>query len=115
MQVVVGSDPAPPTIQVTERGGASGSRREDARPRGASIPSMVLAGLEIDQQGLQDLCRDLLVEFRPGESVGLRFFRIQDEQGGLFGHPVDLSTPGFLSPHFREHVEKESVPSYEAA
>ena len=100
---------------------------------------MVLAGLEIDQQGLQDLCRrhgiqrlslfgsrlrgearpdsdvDLLVEFRPGESVGLRFFRIQDEQGGLFGHPVDLSTPGFLSPHFREHVEKESVPIYEAA
>jgi predicted nucleotidyltransferase len=35
--------------------------------------------------------------------------------GGLFGHPVDLSTPGFLSPHFRDHVEKESVPIYEAA
>jgi predicted nucleotidyltransferase len=95
--------------------------------------------MEIDQKRLQDLCRrhgirrlslfgsrlrgearpdsdvDLLVEFQPGASVGLRFFRIQDELGGLFGHPVDLSTSGFLSPHFRDQVEKESVPIYEAA
>jgi predicted nucleotidyltransferase len=100
---------------------------------------MVLAGLDIDKARLRELCRrhgiqrlalfgsrlrgdagpesdvDLLVEFQPGESVGLRLFRIQDELTGLFGHPVDLLTPGFLSPHFRSRVEKESVPIYEAA
>lgn len=100
---------------------------------------MILAGLEFDQKRLQELCRrhgiqrlavfgsrihgdarpnsdvDLLVEFQPGTSVGLRFFRIQDELTGLFGHPVDLSTPGFLSPHFRDQVAKESVRIFEAA
>lgn len=100
---------------------------------------MVLAGLEFDQNGLQNLCRrhgvrrlalfgsrlhgdarretdvDLLVEFQPGASVGLRLFRIQDELTGLLGHPVDLSTPAFLSPHFRDQVVKESFPIYEAA
>lgn len=100
---------------------------------------MVLAGLEFDQKRLHELCRrhgiqrlavfgsrvhgdarpnsdvDLLVEFQPGASVGLRFFRIQDELTGLFGQPVDLSTPGFLSPYFRDQVAKESVRIFEAA
>lgn len=100
---------------------------------------MVLAGLEIDQKRLQELCRrhgirrlallgsrlhgearpdsdvDLLVEFQPGASVGLRFFRIQDELTGLFGHPVDLSTPGFLSPNFRDQIVNEAVGIYEAS
>jgi uncharacterized protein len=99
---------------------------------------MALAGLEFEQKGLQELCRrhgvrrlalfgsrlrggarpdsdvDLLVEFHPDASVGLRFFRIQDELTGILGHTVDLSTPAFLSPHFRDQVVKESVPIYEA-
>jgi len=100
---------------------------------------MVLAGLEFDQKRLQELCLrhgiqrlalfgsrlrgdarpdsdvDLLVEFQPGANVGLRFFRIQDELTGLFGQAVDLSTPAFLSPHFRDRVVKESVGIYEAS
>ncbi len=58
---------------------------------------------------------DILVEFIHGRSVGLRFFTIQDELSGLFGRPVDLNTPGFLSPHFRDRVLHEALPLYEAA
>jgi predicted nucleotidyltransferase len=58
---------------------------------------------------------DLLVEFLPGTRVGLRLITIQDELTALLGRPVDLCTPGFLSPHFRERVLGEAVPLYEAA
>jgi predicted nucleotidyltransferase len=58
---------------------------------------------------------DILVEFIPGRSVGLRFITIQDELSALFGKPVDLNTPGFLSPHFRDRVLREALPLYEAA
>jgi uncharacterized protein len=58
---------------------------------------------------------DLLVEFQPGTTVGLRFITIQDELSALLGRDVDLNTPGFLSPHFRERVLAEAVPLYEAA
>jgi hypothetical protein len=58
---------------------------------------------------------DILVEFIPGRSVGLRFITIQDELSNLFGRPVDLATEGFLSPHFRDRVLREAQPLYEAA
>ncbi len=58
---------------------------------------------------------DVLVEFEPGASVGLRFITIQDELSALLGRRVDLNTAGFLSPHFRERVLREAVPLYEAA
>ncbi|MFZ5787378.1 MAG: nucleotidyltransferase family protein, partial [Acidobacteriota bacterium] len=58
---------------------------------------------------------DILVEFIPGRSVGLRFVAIQDELSALFGRPVDLNTPGFLSPHFRDRVLREAMPRHEAA
>ncbi len=58
---------------------------------------------------------DILVEFIPGRSVGLRFITIQDELSALFGTPVDLNTPAFLSPHFRGRVLHEAQPLYEAA
>ena len=58
---------------------------------------------------------DVLVEFLPGTTVGLRFITIQDELTALLGREVDLCTPGFLSPHFRERVVDEALPLYEAA
>lgn len=58
---------------------------------------------------------DILVDFIPGRSVGLRFITIQDELSALFGQPVDLNTPGFLSPHFRDRVLHEAQRLYEAA
>ncbi len=97
------------------------------------------AVLEIDQRKLAELCRqhgirrlavfgsaarrelhpdsdiDLLVEFIPGHNVGLQFIAIQDELSNLVGREVDLNTPGFLSPHFRDRVTAEAIPIYEAA
>ncbi len=58
---------------------------------------------------------DVLVEFLPGTAVGLRFITIQDELSALFGRPVDLNTPAFLSRHFRERVLHEARALYEAA
>ena len=58
---------------------------------------------------------DLLVEFLPGERVGLRFITVQEELQALLGRRVDLNTLAFLSPHFRDRVEAEAVPLYEAA
>ena len=58
---------------------------------------------------------DLLVEFERGRPVGLRFIAIQDERSELLGREVDLNTPAFLSPHFRDRVQAEAVPLYEAA
>jgi len=100
---------------------------------------MTQASLDIDREQLEDLCRrhgirrlalfgsgargelrpdsdlDVLVEFLPGTTVGLRFITIQDELTALLGRKVDLCTPGFLSPHFRERVVDEALPLYEAA
>jgi predicted nucleotidyltransferase len=58
---------------------------------------------------------DILVEFEPDAKVGLSFFSLQDELSQLLGRQVDLSTPGFLSPQFREKVIRDARPVYEAA
>jgi predicted nucleotidyltransferase len=47
---------------------------------------------------------DLLVEFESPRTLGLRFFRFERELSAIFGHKVDLNTPGFLSPYFRDEV-----------
>ena len=100
---------------------------------------MVTAAPDVDRDQLEDLCRrhgirrlavfgsgargelrpdsdlDVLVEFHPATRVGLRFITIQDELTALLGRKVDLCTPGFLSPHFRERVVAEAKPLYDAA
>lgn len=99
----------------------------------------VPAELPFDRQALEGLCRrhgvrrlalfgsalrgelgpesdiDILVDFKPGTAVGLRFITIQAELSTLFGRKVDLLTAGFLSPHFRPRVLREALPLYEAA
>lgn len=95
--------------------------------------------LALDEERLAELCRrhgirrlalfgsaargelepdsdvDLLVEFIPGRRVGLRFITVQEELSKLVGREVDLNTPAFLSPHFRDRVAAEAIPLYEAA
>ena len=56
---------------------------------------------------------DILVEFAPEHIPGLSFFSIQDELSQLFGRKVDLNTPNFLSPYFREEVQKMAEVQYE--
>lgn len=55
---------------------------------------------------------DVLVEFEPGLAPGLQFFTIQDELSALLGRKVDLNTPGFLSPYFRQQALAEAEVQY---
>jgi predicted nucleotidyltransferase len=58
---------------------------------------------------------DVLVEFEPGRTPGLRFFRMQDELSRLFNRTVDLHTPASLSRYFRNQVLAEAEDQYVAA
>lgn len=58
---------------------------------------------------------DVLVEFEPGHVPGLAFFTMQDELSELLNRQVDLNTPGFLSPYFRDEVLSEAEEFYAPA
>jgi predicted nucleotidyltransferase len=58
---------------------------------------------------------DVLVEFEPGRTPGLAFFRMQDDLSRLLGRRVDLSTPNSLSRYFRDEVLREARTLYVAA
>jgi predicted nucleotidyltransferase len=58
---------------------------------------------------------DMLVEFEPGHTPGLRFFAMQHELSELLGRQVDLNTPEELSKYFRDQVMSERVILYEQA
>jgi uncharacterized protein len=55
---------------------------------------------------------DILVEFEPGKTPGLGFFRLEDELEAVFNAKVDLNTYGFLSEFFRDEVVKTARPLY---
>ena len=95
-----------------------------------------MARVPIDQDGLDEFCRrhhirrlslfgsvlhdgfaagsdvDVLVEFQSGHVPGLAFFSIEKELSEILGYPVDLNTPGFLSPYFRDRVLAEAETQY---
>lgn len=58
---------------------------------------------------------DVLVEFEPGHVPGLAFFAMEQELSDLLGRKVDLNTPQFLSPYFRDRVMEEAEVQYAAA
>ena len=58
---------------------------------------------------------DVLIEFEPGRTPGLRFFWMQEELSRLFGRTVDLHTPASLSRAFRSQVLSEAEDQYVAA
>ena len=58
---------------------------------------------------------DVLVEFDPAHIPGLEFFAMQDELSALLGRKVDLNTPKFLSPDFRDEVLAEAEVLYAAS
>ena len=58
---------------------------------------------------------DVLVEFDPEHIPGLAFFDMQDELSEILERRVDLNTPGFLSPYFREAVLATADVPYDAA
>lgn len=58
---------------------------------------------------------DVLVEFEPGFVPGLAFFGMQEELSQIVGRRVDLNTPGFLSPYFRDDALSMAEDQYVAA
>jgi len=57
---------------------------------------------------------DVLVDFEPGHTPGLAFFAMQEELSRIVGRAVDLHTPRFLSPYFRDEVLSEAEVLYDA-
>jgi uncharacterized protein len=55
---------------------------------------------------------DVLVEFEPGRILGLRFFALERELSEILGCKVDLNTPNFISPYFRDRVLAEAEVQY---
>ena len=58
---------------------------------------------------------DVLVEFEPGRVPGLRFFALERELSEILGRKVDLNTPNFISPYFRDRVLAEAEVQYVAS
>lgn len=58
---------------------------------------------------------DVLIEFEPGRTPGLRFFWMQEELSRLFDRTVDLHTPASLNRYFRNQVLAEAEDQYVAA
>jgi predicted nucleotidyltransferase len=57
---------------------------------------------------------DILVEFEPGFIPGLEFFAMEHELSNMLGRKVDLNTPGFLSPYFRDQALADAEVQYVA-
>ena len=59
---------------------------------------------------------DVLVEFEPDTRVGMiRLAGIELQLSELLGRKVDLNTPGFISPYYRDRVLAEAQVQYDAA
>ena len=59
---------------------------------------------------------DVLVEFEPGQRIGLiGLGGLATELSELLGYEVDLNTYKMLSPYFREEVLLEAETIYDAA
>ena len=52
---------------------------------------------------------DVLVEFEPGHTPGLRFFSMEAELTQLLGRKVDLQTKKFLGVEIQRHALSEAV------
>jgi predicted nucleotidyltransferase len=98
-----------------------------------------MARIIIDREKISDFCRrhhirklalfgsvlredfgpesdvDVLVEFEQGHVPGLAFFSMERELAEILNHKVDLNTPQFLSPYFRDRVLAEAEAQYVAA
>jgi len=93
--------------------------------------------IAVDQQKVADFCRrnhirrlalfgsvlrsdfrpesdiDVLVEFAPGQRIGLRLIRMQEELSTILGRrKVDLITPKFLNRRIRDQVLSSAEVQY---
>lgn len=76
------------------------------------IRKLALFGSVVREDFRPDSDVDVLVEFEPEYTPGLRFFTMQTELSQILGRPVDLNTPHWLSPRFLDEVQREQVSVY---
>jgi hypothetical protein len=77
------------------------------------IRRLALFGSVLREDLQPDSDIDVLVEFEPEYIPGLAFFAMQDELSQILGREVDLNTPQFLSPYFRQQVQAEAMVIYD--
>jgi predicted nucleotidyltransferase len=69
------------------------------------IRSLALFGSVLRDDFRPDSDVDVLIEFEPGQTVGLfRLVGMEQELTEIVGRKVDLRTPGDLSHYFRQQV-----------
>ena len=78
------------------------------------IRKLAVFGSALREDFRPDSDLDVLVEFEPGHTPGLAFFGMEQELSEMLGRSVDLNTPQFLSPYFREKVLAEAEVQYVA-
>ncbi len=78
------------------------------------IRKLAVFGSVLHGDSRPDSDLDILVEFEPGHVPGLAFFGMEQELSELLGRKVDLNTPQFLSPYFRDQVLAEAEVQYAA-
>lgn len=96
-----------PTLDIPSQAIAEFCRRHHIR-------RLALFGSALRDDFRPDSDLDVLVEFEPDHIPGLEFFAMQEELSDVFGRNVDLNTPKFLSPHFRDKVLAEAEVLYDA-
>ena len=89
--------------------------RIEAFCRRRRIRSLALFGSILRDDFRPDSDVDVLVEFEAGARVGMiRLAGLEIELSEILGRKVDLNTPGFLSPYYRERVLAEAQVQYDA-
>jgi predicted nucleotidyltransferase len=76
------------------------------------IRRMAFFGSVLREDFRPDSDIDVLVEFEPDHVPGFAFFTMQEELTRILGRQVDLCTPKFLSPYFRDQVIQEAKVAY---
>ncbi|MGH8063695.1 MAG: nucleotidyltransferase family protein [Candidatus Entotheonellia bacterium] len=79
------------------------------------IRKLAVFGSVLHGDSRPDSDLDVLVEFEPSHVPGLAFFSMEQELSELLGRKVDLNTPQFLSPYFRDEVLAEAEVQYAAS
>ena len=79
------------------------------------IRKLAVFGSVLREDFRPDSDLDLLVEFELDHTPGLACFGMEQELSELLGRKVDLNTPQFLSPYFRDKVLAEAEVQYVTA
>ena len=78
------------------------------------VRRLALFGSVLREDFTPDSDVDVLVEFEDGHVPGLAFFAMEQELSEILGRKVDLNTPKFLSPDFRDDVLATAEEQYAA-